>query len=106
MRVLFDECMRRALCSDLPGHEVTTVAEAGLGWRHEWRVAATGGNSVRSLVTVDRNLEYQQNFAAVAVAVIVIHAPNNDIAVLGPLMPEVLAAIPLATSGTMTHVGD
>ena len=30
MRVLFDECVPRALRNDLPGHEVKTVAE--LGW--------------------------------------------------------------------------
>ena len=29
MRVLLDECVPRALRNDLPGHEVTTVAEAG-----------------------------------------------------------------------------
>ena len=29
MRVLLDECVPRALRSDIPGHEVKTVAEAG-----------------------------------------------------------------------------
>lgn len=29
MRVLLDECVPRGLCAELPGHEVTTVAEAG-----------------------------------------------------------------------------
>ena len=29
MRVLLDECFPRALRAELPGHEVTTVSEAG-----------------------------------------------------------------------------
>ena len=33
-----------------------------------------------------------------AVAVIVVHAPSNDIAALKPLMPEVLKTIPRARS--------
>jgi len=37
-------------------------------------------------------------------AVVVIHAPSNDIAVLRPLMPAVLAAIPKAKPGTLTHI--
>jgi hypothetical protein len=56
------------------------------------------------LLTVDRNLEYQQNLAGLALAVIVVHAPSNDVAVLRPLMPLVLAAISETKPGTMTHV--
>jgi len=37
-------------------------------------------------------------------AVVVIHAPSNDIAVLRPLMPAVLAAIPKTNPGTLTHI--
>ena len=58
------------------------------------------------LLTVDRNLEYQQNFAGVALAVIVIHAPSNDVAVLRPLMPAVLAAISETKPGMVTHIHD
>lgn len=56
------------------------------------------------LLTVDRNLEYQQNFAGLALAVIVVHAPSNDVAVLRPLMPAVLAAISETKPGLVTHV--
>ncbi len=36
-------------------------------------------------LTIDRNLEYQQNFTGLTLAVIVVHAPSNDVAVLQPL---------------------
>jgi hypothetical protein len=58
------------------------------------------------LLTVDRNLEYQQNFAGLELAVVVIHAPSNDIADLRPLMPAVREALPNARPGTVTHVND
>jgi hypothetical protein len=58
------------------------------------------------LITVDRKLEYQQNFSGLPLAVIVVHAPSNDVAVLRPLMPAVVAVIPLAKPGVVTHVGD
>jgi hypothetical protein len=56
------------------------------------------------LLTVDRNLEYQQNFSGLAIAVVVIHASSNDIAVLRPLMRAVLDTIPKAKAGVVTHV--
>jgi hypothetical protein len=56
------------------------------------------------LLPVDRNFEYQQNFAGVGLAVIVVHAQSNDVTVLRPLMPAVLAAIPKAKPGMVTHI--
>jgi len=50
------------------------------------------------------NLEYQQNFAGLALAVIVVHAPSNDVSVLRPLMPAALAAISETKPGTITHI--
>jgi len=64
--------------------------------------AATGFDV---LVTVDRNLEYQQSFKGVSLAVIVIHALSNDVIALRPLMPAVLDLIPQAKRGIVTHVG-
>lgn len=56
------------------------------------------------LLTVDRDLEYQQNFLGAEIAVIVVHAPSNDIVALQPLMPQVLEAIPTAPRGKVTNV--
>jgi len=53
-------------------------------------------NKFDVFLTIDRNLEYQQNFSGIVLAVVVIHAASNDIAVLRPLMPAVLAALPRA----------
>ncbi|HEX6321163.1 MAG TPA: DUF5615 family PIN-like protein [Burkholderiales bacterium] len=104
MRVLLDECVPRALREQLPGHEVTTVAESGWSGVKNGELLRLAAQRYDVLLTVDRNLEYQQNFLGAEIAVIVIHAPSNDIAVLQPLMPQVLEAIPEAPRGKVTNV--
>jgi hypothetical protein len=100
MRVLLDECVPRALRNDIPGHEVKTVAE--VGWAGKLlRLAAA---EFDLLITVDRNLEYQQSFEGLSLAVIVVQASSNDITFLRPLMPAVLAAIARTKPGGVTHV--
>ena len=82
MRVLLDECVPRALRDDIPGHEVKTVAEAGWAGVKNGELLQLAAGQFDLLLTVDRSLEYQQNFEGVSLAVIVIHAPSNDVTVL------------------------
>jgi hypothetical protein len=96
MRVLLDECVPRALSKELPGHEVKTVGEAGWAGIKNGELLRCAAGQFDVLLTVDRNLEYQQNFAKLTIAVIVIHAPSNDINALRPLVPAVIATIPKA----------
>jgi hypothetical protein len=56
-------------------------------------------------VTVDRNLSFQQNHPAFAIAVIVLRASSNRLADPKPLMPKLLARIPSAKKGTVGYVG-
>ena len=104
MRVLLDECVPRALRAELPGHEVKTVAEAGWAGVKNGALLQLAAKDFDVLLTADRNLEYQQNFSGLALAVIVMDAPSNDIVVLRPLMPAVLEAIPKAQPGVVMHV--
>lgn len=104
MRVLLDECVPRALRTEIPGHEVKTVAEAGWAGVKNGGLLQLAAKDFDVLLTVDRNLEYQQNFSGLALAVIVLDAPSNDIVVLRPLMPAVLEAIPKARPGVVMHV--
>ena len=105
MRVLLDECVPRALRKELPGHEVKTVAEAGWAGVRNGELLQLAAKQFDLLLTVDRHREYQQNFAGLLLAVIVVHTPSNDIAVLRPMMPTVRAAIYEAKPGIVTHIG-
>ena len=104
MRVLLDECVPRTLREQLPGHEVKTVAESGWAGVKNGELLLLAAKRLDVVLTVDRNLEYQQSFVGAEVAVVVIHAPSNDIAALQPLMPKVLEAIPKAPRGKVTNV--
>src|SRR5713226_2762093 len=68
MRVLLDECVPRALRKELPGHEVKTVAEAGWAGVRNGELLQLAAKQFDLLLTVDRNLEYQQNFAGLTLA--------------------------------------
>ena len=74
MRVLLDECVPRTLREQLPGHEVKTVAQSGWTGVKNGELLRLAAERFDVLLTVDRNLEYQQNFLGAAVAVIVVHA--------------------------------
>lgn len=104
MRVLLDECVPRSLREQLPGHEVKTVAESGWAGVKNGELLRLAAERFDVLLTVDRNLEYQQNFLGAALAVIVVHAPSNDVSVLRGFMPKVLDAIPAAPRGKATNV--
>ncbi|MCC7486359.1 MAG: DUF5615 family PIN-like protein [Burkholderiales bacterium] len=104
MRVLLDECFPRALRRELPDHEVRTVKEAGWAGVKNGELLRLAAGRFDVLLTVDRNLEYQQNFSGVTLAVIVIVAPSNDVDVLRPLMSAVREALPNALPGSVKHV--
>ena len=98
MRVLLDECVPTRLRHDLPGLDVATVAMQGwLGRRNGDLLRAMAEAGFTHLVTVDRNLMFQQNVAAAGVAVVVVHAPTNRIAQIRPLMAEVAGVLATST---------
>jgi hypothetical protein len=105
MRVLLDECVPRGLRRELIGHDVKAVAEMGWAGVRNGELLQLAAKQFELFLTIDRSLEYQQSFAGLTLAVIVIHTTSNDIAVLRPLMSAVLAAIPETRPGVVTHVG-
>lgn len=57
-----------------------------------------------AFLTVDKGIEFQQRVAALPFGVIALRARSNDIAVLRPLMPAVLAALPQLAPGRLIRV--
>jgi hypothetical protein len=105
MRVLLDECFPRSLRNDIAGHEVKTVAEMGWAGIKNGQLLQRAEREFDLFLTVDRNLEYQQNFQALSLAVMIVHTVSNDVATLRRLMPSVVAAIPEAKPGMVMHIG-
>ena len=104
MRVLLDECLPRKLKQHLPGCQVSTVPE--MGW-----AGIKNGPLLRLMepvfdvfVTIDSNLQSQQNLSSITLAIVVMAAPDNTLETLEPLMPQVLAALQRIGPGSLVRI--
>ena len=105
MRILLDECVPGPLRRELPGHDVRTVPEMGWpGKKNSELLQLVVAANFEVFLTVDQNLQYQQNLKAAGVAVIVLVAPSNRLADLVPLMPKVQAALATIQPGDFIEV--
>jgi predicted nuclease of predicted toxin-antitoxin system len=93
MRVLLDECVPRKLRSELPGHDVETVAEMGWAGMKNGALLQRAASEFDVLLTMDQGVLYQQNLAGLPLALIIVKAPSNDIKDLRPKMPKVLQVL-------------
>ncbi len=93
MKVLLDECVTRYLKRDFTRHEVHTVEEAGFKGKKNGRLLQATSGQYDVLVTIDQNVEYQQNLKNFAVAIIVLKARRSTYPLLRPLMPQVLETL-------------
>ena len=87
MRLLLDECVPARLRRALPSHEVSTVLVEGWSGIKNGKLLALAAQRFDAFITVDKNLPYQQNTAALPVAVFVLDAVSNELPYLLPLLP-------------------
>ena len=104
MRILLDEDLPRRLGNHLVGHYAETVPSCVWAGVKNGRLLALAATRFDVFLTMDQNLEFQQNLAALPVAVLVIDAVSNRIKHLEPLVPALLAAIENVQPKTLRHV--
>lgn len=105
MRILLDECVPRRLRRDLPGHDVRTVAEMGWsGKKNGELLRSMAADGFDVLVTVDQNLQHQQNLRAAGIGVVVLIAASNRWADLKPLMPAAEVALGSIQAGDVVEI--
>jgi hypothetical protein len=92
MKLLLDECVTRLLKRDLTGHDVHTVVEAGFKGLKNGALLRAAAGTYDALITVDKNLKYQQNIRNLQIAVIVLVARSTTYGDLKPLLPRTLEA--------------
>ena len=105
MKILLDECVNRKLKSRLAGIETYTVAE--MNWR-----SLRNGNLMRAaienkfdvLLTVDKNLEYQQNMDKYDIVVVVFDVLKNTIQLLETLVPAFITQMPTFEKGRVYRI--
>jgi len=105
VKVLLDECVDWRLLRDIVGHDVKTARQMGWSTTKNGELLAVAAKEFKVFVTVDRNLSFQQQVPAFDIAVIVLRAKSNRLSDLRPLVPQLLACIPVAKAGTVTYVG-
>jgi hypothetical protein len=69
--VLLDECVDRRLAGDIVGHDVTTVPDAGWAAFKNGELLTRAQQEFDVLVTVDRNLPFQQDLLRFSIPIIV-----------------------------------
>jgi hypothetical protein len=72
MRLLLDESVPRRLRNALPAHSVKTAVEMGWGGIKNGALLALAAPEFDAFITVDKNLPYQQNVAALPIAVVLL----------------------------------
>jgi hypothetical protein len=95
VRILIDECLNWRLGHALAPHDCASVPKMGWGGIQNGRLLALAvENGFDVFLTGDRNLSFQQNPAAIRLAVVVLKAPGTQLHLTLPLMPKVLAMLP------------
>ena len=91
MKILIDECLPYSLKHELTGHHVKTVKEMGWDSKTNGDLMTDAMNAgFEVFVTIDKNLQHQQNLKKYDLIVVVLNAVRNELEYLKPLLPEVL----------------
>ena len=80
-------------------HDVATVKYQGWVGKKNGELLRAAAAEFDVFVTLDSNLEYQQNVVALELAVVVLRAPRSDLSDLEPLIPELNALLPSVRPG-------
>jgi hypothetical protein len=107
VKILLDHCVPKRFRQLLVGHEVRTAFE--MGWSvlkngELLRTAASGGFDV--FVTVDQNLQYQQNLSTLPLSVVILVAPDNRFDTVRRFAPEVLTTAASLPPRTLVRIDD
>jgi predicted nuclease of predicted toxin-antitoxin system len=106
VNILIDECIDRRLARQLSGHTVKTVPQMGWAGIKDTDLLRLAEIEFDVLITVDRNLPFQQNLAVLDLAVLVLQAPSNRLADIQVLIPKILAIVETAPNGAATVVSE
>ena len=88
MKILLDECVTKHLKPYLTDHEVRTVREMDWsGIKNGKLLSLCVDNYFDILLTIDKNLQYQQNLDKYPVTVVVLNSFTSDIEELITFLP-------------------
>jgi len=106
MKVLIDENLPRKLASHLTGHQCRTVAECGWAGKKNGELLSLAEPQFDVLLTLDKNIPYQQDLKLGRIAILIVRAPSNRIQDLLPVIPDCLVALQSIEPGQVVRVGN
>ncbi|MGH9675699.1 MAG: DUF5615 family PIN-like protein [Candidatus Acidiferrum sp.] len=106
MKVLLDECLPLGLRPHLIsfGHECATVREAGFGSKKNGELLTLAEGKWDVLLTIDRNIKYQQNMGSRKISVLVIRSRSNRTEDLRPQLPACAEALARIQPGQIIEI--
>lgn len=100
MRVLLDENLDWRLRRGFDAaHDVVTVQYRGWSGKKNGELLRAAAAEFDAFVTLDSNLEYQQNVAALDLAIVVIRAESSDLADIERALPALNELLPSVEPG-------
>lgn len=104
MRVLLDENLDWRLARSLPGHAVESVQKNGWAGTKNGELLARAEQVFDVFVTMDGNIEFQQSYARLRLAIVALRAPSNRLRDTESLMAKLLAVLPSLRAETITTI--
>jgi len=104
MRILLDEDIPRRLAALLVGHEVSTVQRNGWSGVKNGRLLGLAAAEFDVFLTMDSNLEFQQNLSTLPIAVLVVAAVSNRMERLTPMAPSILQSGRACRAQLVSHL--
>lgn len=105
MRILLDENFPADFAALLVGHDTANVHGHGWAGIKNGELLRRARDVCEVFVTLDRNLEFQQNVKILPFGVVVVRSRSNRIADLNPLVPGILSAVSQIGPGEVLTVG-
>jgi predicted nuclease of predicted toxin-antitoxin system len=103
--ILLDECIPEKSKSNLAPHSCLTVHKAGFAGKKNGELLALAEGKFDVLVTVDKSVRHQQNMKGRRIAVLIIRARGNSLAMLRPHAAACLVALESIRPGEVIEVG-
>ena len=94
MRLLLDENLPHQLRHEVTGHRCFTATYCGFeALANGTLLQAAAEAGFDAMLSMDRGLEFQHDLKRLPLSIVLLHAPNNKITSLRPLIPALLIAL-------------
>ncbi len=104
MKLLIDENLPRKIKNFLPEYEINTVQEMGWAGIKNGELLKLASEQFDVFITLDQNLQYQQNLRETTIAICVLKARSNRLIDIEPLIPNLKQSLITIRRGEILEV--